>query len=249
MSLFESLRQNPEQLLIGGHQGHASPQWRPNTIENFDRLKGCGLSHIEVDLQLTKDREIVVYHDIDLGQKSPLAGSVANYTVSQLKDAFEINTLDEVLYWCEKNNLPAALEIKCHLLSMAATMPILAVRLAELLNHHRFGEFGFVFGTDYATLHQVKQLAPETALGLIVPFVPVNPLALMEELEASVYLCYIDNLSTQLVEGLHRGGYYVDGSVINTEDRLRQALALGVDIIESDYPLEMIETYRSIASL
>ena len=49
----------------------------------------------------------------------------------------------------------------------------------------------------------------------------------MEEMEAEIYLCYIDNLCPDLVAQLHRAGYLVDGSVINSEGRLRQALAWG----------------------
>lgn len=249
MNLFDNLRRNAgKRLLIGGHQGHRSGKFRANTIANFELVKGAGLSHIEVDLQMSKDGEIVVYHDFDLSEKTPLSGWIRDYTVDELKRSFEINTLGEVLQWCIENDLPPALEIKCRLLELSGIMPLLAERLAELLNQCRFGDFGFVFGTDYHTLWQLKGLAPKTALGLIVPFVPRNPLHLMEEMGAQVYLCYIDNLSRELVDALHTGGYYVDGSVINNEPRLRCALELGVDLVETDKPRELISLYGSIAN-
>ena len=90
----------------------------------------------------------------------------------------------------------------------------------------------------------MKRLAPETVLGLIVPFVPRNPLRLMDEMQAAIYLCYIDNLSSELIAALHRGGYYVDGSLINSEERLQLAMELKVDLIETDDPVKMIELYR-----
>ncbi len=250
MNLLDNLRQNAgKRLLIGGHQGHRSGDARPNTIPNFQRVTDKGLSHIEVDLQLTGDGELVVYHDLDLSEKSPLSGRIRDYTVDQLKGSFEIDTLDEVLGWCFQNDLPPALEVKCHLLEMSATMPLLAKRLAELLNRYRFGDFGFVFSTDYRTLRQVKELAPQTALGLIVPFVPRDPVRLMEEMQAQIYLCYLDNLSRELVDALHRGGYYADGSVVNDEARLRRALELGVDLVESDLPQDLISLYGGLCGI
>lgn len=244
MSLIDSLRQHTGNLLIGGHQGHISSSARQNTIRNFEQIHAVGLSHIEVDLQLTKDHEIVLYHDVDLSAQSPLRGQVRDYTANQLKDAFEIDTLEDVLCWCVSHNLPPALEIKCDLLTMSEGMPVLAERLAEILNRHSLGGFGFVFSANYQTLYQVKRLAPETVLGLIVPFVPRNPLRLMEEMQADIYLCYIDNLNSELVAALHRGGYYVDGSVINSEKRLQLAMELKIDLIETDDPVKMIELYR-----
>ena len=59
-------------------------------------------------------------------------------------------------------------------------------------------------------------------------------------------MCIRDSLCPDLVAQLHRAGYLVDGSVINSEGRLRQALALGVDLIESDHPEEMLPLCRQL---
>ena len=246
MTLFEEIAQSRgKQLLVGGHRGHLS-RVRENTLENFAEVAGLGLSHIEIDVQLSKDQVAMVYHDLDLGERSPLQGRVADYTAAELKAAFSINTLDECLAWCRKRELPAALEIKCELLQMAPTMPRLAEEIARSVEAHDFAEYSFIFGTDYRTLRHIKRLLPAVHLGLIVPFVPADPVRLMEEMEAEIYLCYIDNLCPDLVAQLHRAGYLVDGSVINSEGRLRQALALGVDLIESDHPEEMLPLCRQL---
>ena len=50
-------------------------------------------------------------------------------------------------------------------------------------------------------------------------------------------------MSKPLVQKLHAAGYLVDGSVVNTEKAYRQAVFLGVDMIESDYP-EKIKLFR-----
>ena len=62
---------------------------------------------------------------------------------------------------------------------------------------------------------------------------------LMEQLKADIYLDYLDAMSKPLVQKLHAAGYLVDGSVVNTEKAYRQAVFLGVDMIESDYPAKI----------
>ena len=75
------------------------PNWVEPLNENFAEVAELGLSHIEIDVQLSKDQVAMVYHDLDLSERSPLPGRVADYTAAELKAAFSINTLDECLAW------------------------------------------------------------------------------------------------------------------------------------------------------
>ena len=225
-----------KRLLIGGHRGHLS-EVRENTLENFAQILGSGVDYIEIDVQLTAD-------DLDLGLHSPLFGRVRDYTVAQLKAAFALNTLDEALGWCREQGMGVLLEIKSRELEMHDTMPVLAQRIVEALRRHDFFEMCIVFGTDHATLKRITSLEPRVRLALIVPHVPHDPVGLMKDMGAMIYLCFLDNLSAGLVEELHRAGYLVDGSVVNTKEQLADALALRVDMIESDYPEMILGYYR-----
>lgn len=234
-----------KRLLIGGHRGHLS-EVRENTVENFAEVLGCGIDYIEIDVQLTADDQVVIYHDLDLGQRSPLPGKVRDYTVAQLKAAFEINTLDEAVSWCKEHGMAVLLEIKSRELEMHNTMPTLAQRIVECLRKYDFFDMCIVFGTDHATLKRITTLEPRVKLALIVPHVPHDPAGLMRDMDAMIYLCFLDNLSVELVEELHKAGYLVDGSVVNTKERLEAALALNVDMIESDHPEMILEFYREL---
>ena len=102
---------NRTKLVIGGHRGHKSDV-RENTIANFEQIKGLGISYIEIDVQLTKDEQAVIYHDFDLSLKTSLEGMVRDYTLQQLRQSFEICTLEEAVVWCKENKMGLALEIK-----------------------------------------------------------------------------------------------------------------------------------------
>lgn len=244
MSFLDNFRRKAgTTLMIGGHRGHKSSV-RENTISNYQLIADSGISHIEIDVQLTADGETVIYHDFDLGEASPLQGMIRHHTLAELKAAFEIDTLEESLAWCSSADMPLALELKCRLLDMYTDMEKIAKSVAGLLEQYRYYDMCFIFGLDYHTLAEIKRLAPKTNLGLIVPMTPRDPVNLMEEMEAQVYLCYLENLCPPLVEGLHKKGFTVDGSVVNTKERLWKAADLGVDMIESDLPLEMMDMYR-----
>lgn len=108
--------------------------------------------------------------------------------------------------------------------------------MAKTIYHYEFYSNCFVFGADYGLLSMIKKMDSAVNIGLIVSFIPADPVKLMKEMEAVVYLNYVEQLSPNLVNELHEAGYLVDGSVINTKERLAIAQKLGVDLIESDHP-------------
>ena len=125
-------------------------------------------------------------------------------------------------------------------------LPELAAKIATAVSAHDMLENCIVFGIDHHTLKLVKQHDARIHIALIVPHVPADPVALMADMDAMIYLCYIENLSRPLVDQLHAAGYLVDGSVVNDETRLQKALALGVDLIESDHPDKMLAAYARL---
>jgi len=249
MTLIEKIyAERGKGLLIGGHRGHLS-EIRENTIANFEKVLHSGVAYIEIDVQLTRDDQAVIYHDMRLEERSPLKGYVRDYTVEELKAAFELNTLDEAMAWCKQNGLPILLEIKSCELLMHDTRPMLAQRIVESLRRHEMFDDCIVFGIDHRTLKRIKTLEPRTHLALIVRHVPHDPVALMKEMEAEIYLCYQTNLSAPLVRELQAAGYLVDGSVVNTREQLETALSLGIDMIESDRPFEILAAYRELTEV
>ena len=236
-----------KRLLIGGHRGNQS-EIRENTIANFEQVRGH-VDYIEIDVQLTRDDQAVIYHDMRLEERSPLKGYVRDYTVAELKAAFELSTLDEALAWCKENHLPLLLEIKSVELLMHDTRPMLAERIVESLRRHDMFEDCIVFGIDHRTLKRIKTMEPRTHLALIVPHVPHDPVKLMQEMEAEIYLCYQTNLSVPLVQELQAAGFIVDGSVVNSREQLETALSLGIDMVESDLPFDILAAYSELTGV
>lgn len=229
-----------KRVLVGGHRGHLSDTTRENTIPNFEEAKAMGVDYIEIDVQLTKDGQAVIFHDFELSDRTPLAGRIHDYTAAQLKESFEINTLEEALTWCRENDMCVLLEIKCRECEDHNDMPSLGREIVSVLEKLDLFDGVIVFGTNYNVLHTIQTLDSRANIALIVPQVPVSPGALMREMNACIYLCYADNLSSEIINELHENGYTADGSVVNTTSKLAQAVKMGCDMVESDYPEKII---------
>ena len=219
MNTFEAIHGGENhRLWIGGHRGHASAT-RENTTANFAEVLGMGVDYIEIDVQLTRDRQAVIFHDM---------------------------ALEEALAWCKAHGMAVLLEVKSCELLMHEDMPTLAQRIVKALQKADFFDQCVVFGVNHWILREVCRLDSRCKIALIVPHVPDDPVALMRHMGAIIYLCFIDNLSRPLIDQLHAAGYLVDGSVINSKERMKTALEIGCDMVESDTPDQAIAWYREL---
>ncbi len=66
---------------IWGHRGafHAAPE---NTLASFQIAADMGADGVELDIQLTRDDEIVVIHDETVDRTSDGHGSVKDFTLA-----------------------------------------------------------------------------------------------------------------------------------------------------------------------
>ncbi len=91
-----------EGFMIVGHRG-LSEKYVENSMGAFVGAKAAGLEAIELDVQLTKDKKIVVFHDFELKRLCGVDGKIWDYTLAELQQ-FKllggnegIPTLSEVL--------------------------------------------------------------------------------------------------------------------------------------------------------
>ena len=239
MTLMDLLKDpTAKRPVIGGHRGHQS-DLRENTIRNFTQLLGTGIPYVEIDVQLTRDDRLVIFHDEYLEAATGLPGKVREYALEQLRKNFEIDTVEDSIRWCRENQMGIAFELKSHCLKTPEERRTIGSGLSALIGQFDFHKNCFVFSKDYDTLALIREADADILLGIIPPKDTEKALLLMEQLKADIYLDYLDAMSKPLVQKLHAAGYLVDGSVVNTEKAYRQAVFLGVDMIESDYPAKI----------
>ena len=77
------------------HRG-ASAEEPENTLPAFERAIAVGADFVELDVQVSADGALVVFHDLDLDRLTPLRGPLRKRPLAELRE-HAIPTLDEVV--------------------------------------------------------------------------------------------------------------------------------------------------------
>lgn len=233
---MRALLQSARRVLIGGHRGCAcsAPE---NSLDAMQEGLRRGADYLEIDVQLTRDGIPVIYHDTRLEARTALTGYVHEHSLAQLRGAVNgLCTLEEALAWGRGANAHFALELKTVPMDTQPSNLLLAKKLPAALRRATMADNVFVFGQDYQVLRRLRAADADVMLGLIVPFVPADPVQLMRAMGAEVYLSYIYNMTPGVIGALQQAGFYVSGAILRDEGWAKRAIALGVNMFETDNP-------------
>ena len=117
--------ENKVKIGVWAHRG-CSLAYPENTLSAFRAAAEIkGIAGIELDIQLTKDKEIVVIHDETVDRTTNGTGNVENFTLEEIKEleiagkdgvTERIPTMEEVLQllqkYCQENGLLINIELK-----------------------------------------------------------------------------------------------------------------------------------------
>ena len=158
-----------KKIFYFAHRG--APLLKPeNTIESFSKAIELGCNGIEMDIQLTQDNQIIIFHDdyIQHNQKKYYIAQLSYYNIKKLCN--DINTLipplfHEVLPLISKHpNIIFNFEIKSHFLNNH----FIIQQLKRTLNHRQITQQCIISSFNYALLLQLKFFFPTTTIGFIL---------------------------------------------------------------------------------
>ena len=162
-------------MKIWAHRG-CSQRYPENTLlafENAARLNG--LIGIELDIQLTRDGELVVIHDERVDRTTEGSGYVREYTLSELKKLHiyadvnptqEIPTMKEVLDLLD-DRLQEGLKINIELKNSVCPYEGMEEKIVELV-HSRELENRIIYSSFNAeSLDKLRSLDAEAEIGIL----------------------------------------------------------------------------------
>ncbi|MDF2565862.1 MAG: Glycerophosphoryl diester phosphodiesterase [Massilibacillus sp.] len=162
---------------VWAHRGASGwdVQYAPeNTLPAFQKAIDMGADGIELDVQLTKDGEIVVIHDETINRVSNAEGWVKDYTLAELKKfnfnkthpefAFtEIPTLEQVYQIMADNALIINVEIKTGIISYEG----LEEKVAALTKKMNMEKRVIYSSFNHYSVKKMQELSPESKTGLL----------------------------------------------------------------------------------
>lgn len=176
-------------MKIWAHRG-CSQRYPENTLLAFEKAAAIrNLTGIELDIQLTRDGEMVVIHDERVDRTTEGIGFVRDYTLAQIRKlhiyadehpAQQIPTIEEVLDLLElrlKTQFGGTLEdeagkcpglrLNIELKNSVAVYEGMEEKIAELVQRRGL-QASVVYSSFYAkSLEKIKKLAPEAELGIL----------------------------------------------------------------------------------
>ena len=204
---------------------------------------------IELDVQFSRDLELVVFHDVELQRTTSGRGLVREHEFAELKRldagswfgssfaAERVLSLKEVID-IVRGHARLNVEVK----APAADWPELAIRLVRLLRAQQLIDATVVSCFDPGALFAVRQHAPEARIGLLwqrTDFMPAWELA--TELGAVAIHPHWTLATPEIVRDAQHRGLQVLVWTVNDVEVMQRLVRHGVDGIISDFPERFVE--------
>src|SRR5690625_491289 len=243
--------------MISGHRGGAKNGYPENSIASFEYTLSHTPATFEVDPRLTKDSVIVLIHDETLERTTNSTGKVSDYTWEELQELklndFEGNntehgipSLDEVIEWSRGKTIINLDEKDVPKAMTARTIRDHGAESFVLVTVHDAGEAKFYHDKNedimYSAWIRSKEAFKEYEEA--IPWKQVAQAYVGPELNRE---------SRELIDLLHEQGVMVmigagpSYDTLEPEERgdaYRKLIESGVDIIETDRPVEVAEAIR-----
>ncbi|MBS3199774.1 glycerophosphodiester phosphodiesterase family protein [Turicibacter bilis] len=211
-----------------------------NTLAALDYAILSGAHMAEIDVQQTKDGEIILMHDANLKRTTGFNRKVSEATYSDIQtleagnwfssefDGEPVPTLEEVLQR-SKGQITLMIEIK------AKDHPVdVARKVIELIKTYNMEKECLIGAMDYRVLQAVKMINPK------IQTVYITALAYgdYQDLEdVDYYSIEASFISYALIDQIHRSGKQIYAWTVNKESTMQSMISMQVDGIVTDDPV------------
>ncbi len=162
-------------MKIWAHRG-CSQRYPENTLLAFEKaLEIKGLAGIEFDIQLTKDRHMVVLHDERVDRTTESIGYVRDYTLTELKKLHiyadvhptqQIPTIEEVLDLIE-SAMRSGLKLNIELKNSVYPYEGMEDQIVDLIHARGLQEQVIYSSFSALSLQRIRELDPVTEIGIL----------------------------------------------------------------------------------
>jgi len=235
------------------HRG-ASLRAPENTMAAFRLALEQGADGVELDVQMTRDGELVVIHDETLDRTSSGSGYLFQRNYAEIKgiDAGgwfspefageSIPRLSDVLDLMQGSHRTLNIELKTGMVIYDG----IEQQLVSLLSRYR-GIDVIISSFNHYSLRTLKSLAPELPIGALYMEGLVEPWLYAERLNAySLHPLYI-NIIPELLTGCRNAGIALFPWTVDKPEDMKRMLLAKVDAVITNDPMTLLSLRRSMA--
>lgn len=201
---------------VWAHRG-ASGYAPENTIEAFRMAAQLNADGVELDVQLTKDGELVVIHDERVDRVSDRVGYVKDYTLEELR--------------------PTGMKINIECKTGIFFYPGLEEKMVKLVEDMKMTDRIWCSSFNHESVLKVKQLCPAMKTGFLIADVIVNVADYSKR-------CGVDALhpalyhmqDESLIRKCRENGLAVHVWTVNETEDMKKLCRAGVEAIITNFP-------------
>lgn len=231
--------------VIFAHRG-ASSHAPENTLAAFQLAIDQGANAIELDVQLTKDQEVIVFHDIYLGRTTDGSGRIKDLTLAEIKSlnaglsfspAYQnqtIPSLKEVLDFLPQNIL-----LNIELKNLHSPFDDLPARTVSIIQSHNAEDRVLLSSFNTVALQKISLSSSSIPLGLLLKSSLITRLrSIFPYLQKKFYSIHLSFslLNPQLVATFQKAGLKVFAYTLNHTQDILSATKMGIDGFFTDDP-------------
>ena len=246
--LFKYGKGDGEKFTVIAHRG-ASAYYPENTLVSFAAAISLGAGMVEFDVQLSRDGEVVVFHDEKLSRCTNGRGKLAAYTLAELKkldagkwfdEKFKgekIPTLKEVLSFCS-GKIAVNIEVKTEAVAdkIAGGIEEKCLKIVGQTGMSRHAVFS---SFDPRAVQHLKQIDNSAAVAVLFEkkiYGVKPPSEIVEMLGADCFNCSYRELNKKWLRDIKTHNIPVNVYTVDEEREMRRLLEAGVDGIFTNKP-------------
>lgn len=231
-------------ISICGHRG-ASGYAPENTLEAFQLAVDLGADAVELDVQLTRDGQLLVAHDEAIDRVSNGTGLIAVQTLAALKkldfnrvhpeyEGAKAPTLNEVFELLKPTRLMINVELK----NSVNPYPGMEERCLALAARMGMEDRIIYSSFNHYSLLRVKEIDNRAVCGLLFSDVLVRPWKYAREVGVeALHPHYGQTIFFEdFCRSAHEAGLAVNVWTVNFEKDMKRVIELGCDMMITNYP-------------
>ncbi|MDJ0879428.1 MAG: glycerophosphodiester phosphodiesterase [Halieaceae bacterium] len=240
-------------MIVYGHRG-ARGEAPENTIAGARHAIDRGTRHLEIDLRLSADGQLVVVHDDTVKRTAGVAGKVSALSASALA---KLDARSDGPPWPNKRGtgipsmtafyrmVPQVKHWQLELKSLGKRQnPELAAATVAWLQEHR--PRAVVTSSEPDLLRAVKAALPRQAVGYVST--TTTPETILAECQCDYLIAYWQTLQDRAqVRRLQKKGVHISVWTVNDASEIKRLYKLGIDSVITDYPSMALPLVASLS--
>ena len=225
-----------------------------NTLAAFSEALEAGADGLELDVHLTKDGELVVFHDFELEHLTGHKGMISQYAMSELRNmrirgSGIIPSLEEVLLLFKafkvkhpKRKLILNVELKAG----SQLYPRIEEKTVNLCRQYLEEEEVIYSSFDHDALYQIKNLVPGALTGILTASSLFQPWDYMKGVGSSYYHPHYMSLTEDKLKALIARGIRLNPYTVNDPAVAKVLIQAGVHAIITDETEMMLKLKKEV---